>query len=92
MIQTQLLPLLGKAGVAISGLTLRRWLQAACQRLAPKAAQVAAGTLAAMAAPLALAHEGHGALSDLHAHGDSLWTLALLAAVVLIGLLLKARK
>ena len=92
MIQTLLFNLLRKAGVAISAMILRRVIKAAWMRLAPKAAPLAAGTLAAVAAQLASAHEGHGALGDLHAHGDSLWTLALLAAAVLIGLLLKARK
>ena len=31
------------------------------------------------------AHEGHGALSELHAHGDTLWGLAALAVVVIVG-------
>lgn len=92
MISTLLYRLLKQAGVAIGAALLRRVIKAAWKRLAPKAAPLAAGTLAAVAAQLASAHEGHGALGDLHAHGDSLWTLALLAAAVLIGLLLKARK
>ena len=99
MIATLLFQLLRQAGVAIGALvlrhvlkrTLKRVLQAAWKRLAPRAAPIAAGTLAAMAAQIASAHEGHGAIGDLHAHGDSLWGLALLAAAVLVGLLMGKR-
>ena len=48
--------------------------------------------LTGLAAQVASAHEGHGALGELHAHGDTLWNLALLAAAVIIGLALGARK
>ena len=92
MIQTLLYRLFRQAGIALSAMVLRKALKAAWKRLAPKAAPLAAGTLAALAAQLASAHEGHGAIGELHAHGDSLWTLALLAAAVLVGLALGKRK
>ena len=92
MIQTLLYRLFRQAGIALSAIVLRKALKAAWKRLAPKAAPLAAGTLAALAAQLASAHEGHGAIGELHAHGDSLWTLALLAAAVLVGLALGKRK
>ena len=92
MIQTLLFNLLRKAGVALTVMAIKRVLKAAWKRLAPKAAPLAAGTLAGLAAQLASAHEGHGALGELHAHGDSLWGLALMAAAVLIGLALGKRK
>ena len=47
--------------------------------------------LTPLAAQMAAAHEGHGAMGELHAHGDSLWTLAALGAAVLIGLYLGKR-
>ncbi len=31
------------------------------------------------------AHEGHGGFGELHAHGDTLWGLAALAVVVIVG-------
>ena len=92
MIASLLFQLLRKAGVALTVAVLRRVLKAAWKRVAPKAAPLAAGTLAALAAQLAAAHEGHGALGVLHAHEDSLWALALLAAAVLLALALRARK
>lgn len=92
MIQTLLYRLFRQAGLALTAFALRKALKAAWKRLAPKAAPLAAGTLAALAAQIASAHEGHGALGELHAHGDSLWTLALLAAAVLVGLALGKRK
>jgi hypothetical protein len=92
MIQTLLYRLFRQAGIALTAFALRKALKAAWKRLAPKAAPLAAGTLAALAAQIASAHEGHGALGELHAHGDSLWTLALLAAAVLVGLALGKRK
>ena len=92
MIQTLLFRLFRQAGLVLTSLAIRKALKAAWKRLAPRAAPLAAGTLAALAAQIAAAHEGHGALGDLHAHGDSLWTLALLAAAVLIGLALGVRK
>ena len=48
--------------------------------------------LAGLTAQMARAHEGHGAPGDLHAHGDTLWGLAALAAAVLIALALGRRK
>jgi hypothetical protein len=38
------------------------------------------------------AHEGHGGLGELHAHGDTLWGLAALAVVVIVGWALGKRK
>ncbi len=92
MIHTLLYRLFRQAGLALTAWAIRKALKAAWKRLAPRAAPLAAGTLAALAAQIASAHEGHGALGELHAHGDSLWSLALLAAAVLIGLALGARK
>lgn len=92
MIHTLLYRLFRQAGIALTAWAIRKALKAAWKRLAPRAAPLAAGTLAALAAQIASAHEGHGALGELHAHGDSLWSLALLAAAVLIGLALGARK
>lgn len=43
---------------------------------------------AGLTSQMARAHEGHGALGALHAHGDTLWGLAALAAAVLIALAL----
>jgi hypothetical protein len=48
--------------------------------------------LAGLTAPMASAHEGHGALGELHTHSDTLWGLAALAAAVLIALSLGRRK
>ena len=92
MIQTLLYRLFRQAGLALTAFVIKKALKAAWARLAPKAAPLAAGTLAGLAAQIASAHEGHGALGELHAHGDSLWGLALLAAAVLIGLALGSRK
>lgn len=91
MIQSLLLRLLRQAGLALTTLVIKRVLKAAWRRLAPRAAPLAAGTLATLAAQMAAAHEGHGAWGELHAHGDSLWTLAALGAAVLIGLYLGKR-
>jgi hypothetical protein len=41
---------------------------------------------------MASAHEGHGALGELHAHSDTLWGLTALATAVLIALSLGRRK
>ena len=48
--------------------------------------------LAGLTTQMAHAHEGHGALGELHAHGDTLWGLAALVAAVLIALSLGSRK
>jgi hypothetical protein len=48
--------------------------------------------LASLTTQMASAHEGHGALGELHAHSDTLWGLAALAAAVLIALSLGRRK
>ncbi|MFN5722751.1 MAG: hypothetical protein ACK47O_02905 [Betaproteobacteria bacterium] len=48
--------------------------------------------LAGLTTQMASAHEGHGALGELHAHSDTLWGLAALAAAVLIALSLGGRK
>ncbi|MEY3286275.1 MAG: hypothetical protein RL500_1005 [Pseudomonadota bacterium] len=48
--------------------------------------------LAGLTTQMASAHEGHGALGELHAHSDTLWGLAALAAAVLIALSLGRRK
>ena len=56
------------------------------------AAVMALTALTTLAIPSASAHEGHGAVGEVHAHGDALWGLALLAAVVLIGLFLGKRR
>lgn len=42
-------------------------------------------TLMGWAVPAALAHEGHGALGELHAHGDTLWGVAALVVAVVVG-------
>ncbi len=62
------------------------------QNLLNRTFRQAGVALTALSAQIASAHEGHGALGELHAHGDSLWTLALLAAAVVIALALGARK
>ena len=92
MIQNLLYRLFRQAGLALTAWAIRKALKAAWKRLAPRAVPLAAGTLPALAAQIASAHDGHGALGELHAHGDSLWSMALLAAAVLIGLALVARK
>ena len=48
--------------------------------------------LAGLSTQIASAHEGHGALGELHAHSDTLWGLAARAAAVLIALSLGGRK
>lgn len=45
-----------------------------------------------LACQVAWAHEGHGGFSELHAHGDTLWGLAALAVVVIVGWALGKRK
>lgn len=61
------------------------------RRLQPSAAMRPATISQATALALGLvsqgawAHEGHGALGELHAHGDTLWGLAALAVVVIVG-------
>ena len=92
MIHTLLMRLLRQAGLVLTAFVFKRILKKAWKQWAPRAAPLAAGTLAAVAAQLASAHEGHGALGELHAHGDSLWVLALLAAAVLVGLALGKRR
>ena len=65
------------------------------RRLRPSTAQRAAtpGQATALGLVLAMglvsqgvwAHEGHGGFGELHAHGDTLWGLAALAVVVIVG-------